>query len=113
MAKRPDKTCLRCGRVRKCSHRTLCRPCSVRASQTGTLENYPPLDRPRRTLQDFAEDFAELEGRDLDYMTICQQLGYSVANRGTTLRVMIVRAQHAGLLPKRTPLCGWAPKRYG
>lgn len=107
MAKRPDKACLRCGRVRKCSHRTLCRPCSVIAGRTGTLDDYPPIDSPLRTLQDFATDFAVLEERGLDYMTICREMGYSTANQGSTLRAMIVRAQNAGLLPKRPPLCGW------
>lgn len=113
MAKRPDKKCLRCGRVRKCSHRILCRSCSVIAGRTGTLDGYPPIDAPQRSLQDFAEDFAELERQGLDYMTICRKLGYSTANQGSVLRMLIVRAQRAELLPKRAPLCGWRPKSYG
>lgn len=111
MAKHPAK-CLRCGKVRKCSYRGLCRTCSVWAGKKGTLDDYPP-SRPRRTLQDFADDFAVLEQRGLSYMEICEKLGYSTAGGGVALRVMLVRARKAELLPKRTPLCGWEAKRYG
>jgi hypothetical protein len=111
MATRPHRPCLRCGNIRKVSHRTLCRPCSVTAAQKGTLNDYPPIDMPQRTLQDFAEDFALLEASGLDYLTICKTMGYSTANRGAALRVLITRAQRAQLLPKRTPLCGWAPRK--
>lgn len=106
------RCCVRCGQHRPVSYRGLCRSCSTGASRAGELAAWPPIGATRRTLSQFAAEFAALEARQLSYMDICSTLGYSQANNGSVLRNMIIRAQKAGLLPKRTPLCGWRPKTW-
>lgn len=106
--------CVRCSKLRRLSFRGLCRSCSVyagRRDRPGSLEDWPAVVNRRRSLAEFAEDFAFLEARGLSFLGICRQLGYSEANDGSSMKSLIIRAQHAGLLPKRTPLCGWRPKR--
>lgn len=106
MIRRPTVACARCGKLRTVSQRILCRSCSVGAYKTGTLDRWPAVGPQARTLAEFAAEFAHLESQ-FTYLQICQKMGYSQLS--SSLRVTIIKAQKAGLLPKRTPLCGWGP----
>lgn len=91
------------------SHRGLCRPCSAATGQNGTLKQWEPVFDRARTLAEFAAEFAILDKAGVAYMDICRKLGYSTANDGAVLRVMIIRAQKKNLLPAGRPRCGWRP----
>ena len=108
--RRPTLPCLRCGKTEQVSFRHLCRTCGNTCARAGTLEQWPAVTKhEQRTLAEFATEFATLDKAGRTYMQICRQLGYSTANRGSVLRVLVIRAQKKGLLPRGRPRCGWRP----